>query len=303
MSGEMASASGDTLFRDSGSGGLPRRPQAPRTVAPWRRNRKGLDARDLWRFPGARAAAYAVIAYLYIPILVLVVLSFNASDSSLARWQGFTTHWYAMVAADNNMMSSIWSSLIVASCAAPIGTVIATLAALGTTRTRFRGKLAIEALIGLPLIVPDIVAAIAILLLFVMIGIKLGLVSLVLAHTVFAIPIAYLPIRARLEGLDPSLAEAAADLYATPWQSLRRIILPLIWPGILSGAMLAFIGSLGDVVISYFVSGPGSTTLPVYVFSMVRMGVTPTVNAVSALLVGASVSLLTLSYLLGRRSG
>jgi spermidine/putrescine transport system permease protein len=149
--------------------------------------------------------------------------------------------------------------------------------------------------------VPDIVAAIAILLFFVMVGIQLGLLSLVLAHTVFTIPIAYLPIRARLAGLDPALAEAAADLYANPWQSLRRIILPLIWPGILSGAMLAFIGSLGDVVVSYFISGPGSTTLPVYVFSMVRMGVTPTVNAVSTLLIAASASLLTLSYLLGRR--
>lgn len=303
MSGDAASASGDALFRAERANELPRRPRAPRASAPWRRNPKGLDARDLWRFPGTRAAAFAVIAYLYIPIVVLVVLSFNASDSSLARWQGFSTHWYAMVVADGNMMSSIWNSLIVASSAAPIGTVIATLAALGTTRTRFRGKLAVEALIGLPLIVPDIVAAIAILLFFVMIGIKLGLVSLVLAHTVFAIPIAYLPIRARLEGLDPSLAEAAADLYATPWQSLRRIILPLIWPGILSGVMLAFIGSLGDVVISYFVSGPGSTTLPVYVFSMVRMGVTPTVNAVSAMLIGASIFLLSLSYLLGRRSG
>jgi spermidine/putrescine transport system permease protein len=135
----------------------------------------------------------------------------------------------------------------------------------------------------------------------VFLGVRLGLSSLILAHTVFAIPIAYLPIRARLEGLDPSLAEAAADLYATPWQSLRRVILPLIWPGILSGVMLAFIGSLGDVVISYFVSGPGSTTLPVYIFSMVRMGVTPTVNAVSAILIAASISLLSLSYLLGRR--
>jgi spermidine/putrescine transport system permease protein len=258
-------------------------------------------ARDLWRFPGTRAVAFAVIAYLYAPILVLVVLSFNASDSSLARWEGFSTHWYAMVAADDNMLHAIRNSGIVACVATLVGTIIATCAALGTSRIRFRGQAIVEALIGLPLIVPDIVAAIAILLFFVMVGIKLGLLSLVLAHCVFAVPIAYLPIRARLEGLDPALAEAAADLYANPWQTLRRIILPLIWPGIVSGAMLAFIGSLGDVVVSYFVSGPGSTTLPVYVFSMVRMGVTPTVNAVSTLLIAASVSLLTVSYLLGRR--
>ena len=258
-------------------------------------------AGDLWRFPGTRAAAFAVLAYLYLPIVVLVVLSFNASDSSLARWEGFSTHWYAVAAADGNMVHSIEISLTVACIATLVGTIVATLAALATSRTRFRGQIAVEALLGLPLIVPDIVAAIAILLFFVMVGIGLGLSSLVLAHTVFTIPIAYLPIRARLEGLDPALAEAAADLYANPWQSLRRIILPLIWPGILSGAMLAFIGSLGDVVVSYFISGPGSTTLPVYVFSMVRMGVTPTVNAVSTLLIAASASLLTLSYLLGRR--
>ncbi|SDR48615.1 spermidine/putrescine transport system permease protein [Rhizobiales bacterium GAS113] len=258
-------------------------------------------ARDLWQFPGTRTAAYAVLAYLYVPILVLIVMSFNASDSSQARWEGFSTHWYAMVAADSNMLQALRNSAIVACVATLVGTVIATFAALGTARTRFRGQVAVEALIGLPLIVPDIVAAIAILLFFVMVGIKLGLLSLVLAHSVFAVPIAYLPIRARLEGLDPALAEAAADLYANPWQTLRRVILPLIWPGIVSGAMLAFIGSLGDVVVSYFVSGPGSTTLPVYVFSMVRMGVTPTVNAVSTLLIAASVSLLTVSYLLGRR--
>jgi spermidine/putrescine transport system permease protein len=259
------------------------------------------SAGELWRFPGTRAAAFAVLAYLYLPITVLIVLSFNASDSSLARWEGFSTHWYAVAAADENMVHAIEISLTVACAATLFGTVVATLAALATTRTRVRGQVAIEALLALPLVVPDIVAAIAILLFFVMVGVKLGLMSLILAHSVFTIPIAYLPIRARLEGLDPALAEAAADLYANPWQSLRRIILPLIWPGILSGAMLAFIGSLGDVVVSYFVSGPGSTTLPVYVFSMVRMGVTPTVNAVSTLLLAASASLLTLSYLLGRR--
>ncbi len=258
-------------------------------------------ASKLWRFPGARPTAFAVLAYLYIPIIVLVVLSFSAGDSSLGNWSGFSLRWYDIVLNDADMMRSVRNSLIVAVAATIIGTSIAVMAALATSRTHFRGQGATEAVIGLPLIVPDIVAAIAILLLFVAVGIPLGLFSLILAHCVFAIPIAYLPIRARLQGLDPSLAEAAADLYADPWRSFRRIILPLIWPGIVSGAMLAFIGSLGDVVVSYFVSGPGSTTLPVYVFSMVRMGVTPAVNAISALLIGVSVSLLTLSYLLGRR--
>jgi spermidine/putrescine transport system permease protein len=260
-----------------------------------------MRATELWRFPGTQATAYAVLVYLYLPIIVLVVLSFSAGDSSLARWEGFSTRWYGVIVKDGDMMRAVRNSLIIASIATVSGTVIATMAALGTARTRFSGQGTVEALIGLPLIVPDIVAAIAILLFFVLVGIQLGLVSLVLAHSVFAVPVAYLPIRARLDGLDPALAEAAADLYANRWASFRRIILPLIWPGIVAGAMLAFIGSLGDVVVSYFVSGPGSTTLPVYVFSMVRMGVTPTVNAISTLLIAASVIPLIVSYLLGLR--
>jgi len=256
---------------------------------------------DLWRFPGTRAAAIAALLYLYVPIVALVVLSFSAGDSSLARWQGFSFRWYIEVLNNSDMLRAIRNSLLVASAATIAGASIATMAALATSGPRFRLQAAIEALIGLPLIVPDIVAGIAILLFFVMVGIPLGVFSIMLAHTVFAIPFAYLPIRARLAGLDPALSEAAADLYATPWRTFRRIVLPLIWPGIAAGAMLAFISSLGDVVISYFVSGPGATTLPVYVFSMVRMGVTPAVNAISTLLMLASVAVLTVSYLLGRR--
>jgi spermidine/putrescine transport system permease protein len=256
---------------------------------------------DLQQFPGTRPVAFFVLAYLYVPIIVLVVLSFSAGDSSLSNWAGFSTRWYGAVAQDADMLRALRNSLIVATVATFTGTTIALLAALTTARTRFPGQGVVEAMLGLPLIVPDIVAAIAILLLFVAIGLPLGLISLMLAHTVFAIPVAYLPIRARLQGLDPSLVEAAADLYAGPWASFRRITLPLIWPGVVSGAMLAFIGSLGDVVVSYFVSGPGATTLPVYVFSMVRMGITPEVNAISTLLIAVSVALLTLSYVIGRR--
>jgi spermidine/putrescine transport system permease protein len=266
---------------------------ASRHFVPWRF--------DLWRFPGTRAVAVVALLYLYIPIVALIVLSFSAGDSSLARWSGFSLHWYADVLGNDDMLRAIRNSLVVAGFATVAGSSIATMAALATAGPRFRFQSGVEALIGLPLVIPDIVAGIATLLFFVMVGVPLGIVSIMLAHTVFAIPFAYLPIRARLNGLDPALAEAAADLYATPWRSFRRIVFPLIWPGIAAGAMLAFISSLGDVVISYFVSGPGATTLPVYVFSMVRMGVTPAVNAISTLLMLASIAVLTLSYLLGRR--
>jgi spermidine/putrescine transport system permease protein len=219
-------------------------------------------AGDLWHFPGTRAAALVVLFFLYMPIV---------------------------------------NSLVIATVATVAGTTIATMAALALARGSFRGKRTVQALLGLPLVVPEIVAAIALLLLFVLVGFRLGLVSVMVAHTTFTIPLAFLPIRARLADMDPSLTEAAADLYANEWQSFRRIVLPLIWPGIVAGAMLAFIASLGDFVLAFFVSGPGATTLPVYIFGMIRMGITPTVNAISTMLIVASVGFLSLSYLLGRR--
>ena len=139
------------------------------------------------------------------------------------------------------------------------------------------------------------------LLFFLALGLDLGLLTVLIAHTVFCIPFAYLPIRARLEGLDPRLAEAAADLYAGPFATFRRVTLPLIMPGVLSGAMLAFIVSLDDFVITFFVAGAGATTLPVYIFGLIRMGITPEVNAVSALMLLVSIAFVALSYWMGQR--
>ena len=242
----------------------------------------------------------AVLLFLYMPILALVVMSFNVGDS-LTIWSGFGLRWYEVVLNNDDMLRAIRNSMLVATIATVTGTTIATMAALVLAQGNFRGRRAVEGLIGLPLVVPEIVAAIAILLLFVLIGFRLGLVSVIVAHSTFTIPFAFLPIRARLADMDPSLAEAAADLYANGWQCFRRITLPLIWPGIAAGAMLAFIASLGDFVLAFFLSGPGATTLPVYIFGMIRMGITPTVNAISTMLILASVALLSLSYLLGRR--
>jgi spermidine/putrescine transport system permease protein len=255
---------------------------------------------DLWHFPGTRAMALLVLFFLYMPIVTLVVMSLNTGDS-LTIWSGFGLRWYGVVLDNDDMLRAIRNSLMIATVATVVGTTIATMAALALARASFRGQRAVQALIGLPLVVPEIVAAIAILLLFVLIGFRLGIVSVMVAHTTFTIPLAFLPIRARLADMDPSLAEAAADLYANEWQCFRRIVLPLIWPGIAAGAMLAFIASLGDFVLAFFVSGPGATTLPVYIFGMIRMGITPTVNAISTMLILASVALLSLSYLLGRR--
>ena len=251
----------------------------------------------LLHFPGAGIVAVCAFVFLYVPILVLVALSFSDSDS-LARWSGFSLRWYSEVATNEDMQRSLRNSATVAAFATPIATILATMAALAYAR---KARSPPETLLVLPLLVPEIVGGIAILLFFVLAGIPLGRISIILAHVVFLIPLAYLPIRARLEGLDPALAEAAADLHAPPWPTFRHIIFPLIAPGIAAGAMLAFIGSLGDVVISYFVSGPGATTLPVYVFGMVRMGVTPAVNAISTLLLTASVSIFIAATLITRR--
>jgi spermidine/putrescine transport system permease protein len=254
----------------------------------------------LWRMPAARVIGLAVILFLYLPILVLIALSFSADDS-LAGWSGFSLRWYRAVFDDDDMLAALRHSLIVAVAAMRFSTKPATNAAHALDRARFRFSRALEAVLGLPLVVPEIVAGIAVLLFFVLIGFRLGLISVIVAHIVLVIPLAYLPIRARLSGLDPSLKEAAADLYARPFASFRRVTLPLIWPGIAAGAMLAFIGSLGDVVVSYFVAGPGATTLPVYVFAMVRMGVSPEVNAASTLLLLVSIAVFSLASLISRR--
>ncbi len=256
----------------------------------------------LWRFTGVRATAALFFAYLYLPIVILVVLSFNENRQA-TLWTGFSMQWYGVVLGNDNIMRAAYNSLIVATCAMLAATFMATLAALGMARYRFRGQNAVAGLITLPLVVPEIVTAVATLLFFVLVGLRLGLMTVILAHTVFCIPFAYLPIRARLEGMDRNLVEAAADLYATPLQAFRRVTLPLLWPGILSGAMLAFIISLDDFVITYFVAGAGATTLPIYIFGMIRIGITPEVNAVSSLMLVISIVFVSASFLVGRMRG
>ncbi len=255
--------------------------------------------RPLWRFAGVRPMAALFFAYLYLPIAVLLALSFNENRIATI-WTGFSTHWYAVVLDNDDMLRAAFNSLVIATVASLCGTVLATLAAIGTGGGRFRGESAVAGVIAMPLVVPEIVTAVATLLFFVLIGFKLGLLTVMVAHTVFCIPFAYLPIRARLEGMDPTLGYAAADLYANEWQAFRRVTLPLLWPGILSGAVLAFIISLDDFVISYFVAGAGATTLPIFIFGMIRIGVTPEVNAVSALMLVVSIALVSLSWLIGR---
>jgi len=256
------------------------------------------------RLPGFTATAVGVFVCLYLPILMLVVYSFNAGKS-VAGFEGFSLQWYVKAWQNDQVIDATLRSLTIAAAAAMISTVVATMAALGTTRRRaFRGQTFIYVMINQPLMVPEIVTAVALLILFASVKVATGyqgLGYLILAHSAFCIPFAYLPIRARLEGMDLTLETAAADLYASPWHAFRRVTLPLLFPGILAGLMLAFVTSLDDVVITLFVKSAGQDTLPTYMLGVLRREATTEIYAISTVLLGLTVVLLTLFFLLTRK--
>ncbi len=256
------------------------------------------------RLPGVATTAYLSLAFLYIPILVVIVFSFNA-NSLITVWHGFTTDWYVKAFENEDLRRATLNSMIVAAGATFFSTIIALMAAIGMRGRLPRGLAgSSQLMMTLPLLIPEIVIAVATMTFFALIGLsklEIGVGQVLIAHTVFCVPFAYSPIRARLETLQPSLFEAAADLYATPWHAFRRVTLPLMLPGITSGAMLAFITSLDDFIITQMVAPPGSMTLPVYIYSMVRKGITPEINAVSAILLVISILLVVSSYVINQR--
>jgi len=229
-----------------------------------------MTRRDQKRYPGFGAVTWACMIFLYAPLIVIALYSFN-EIRSITVWGGFSLHWYAKAFNNELIQRATWNSLIVAVCAASMATLLATAAALGIIRyRRFRAREACIGVINLPLMVPEIVTAIASLVFFVLVGIPLGFGSIILAHTVFCIPFAYLPIAARLEGIEYYYEEAAGDLYADPGRAFRYVLLPMLMPGVLAGFMLAFIISLDDFIITNFVAGPGASTLPLAIYGMVR---------------------------------
>jgi len=256
------------------------------------------------RLPGFNPIAGLVFVGLYLPIIILVIYSFNAGRS-VAGWEGFSLHWYGVAWENDAVKAATIRSLYLAASAAVISTVLATLAALGTTRRKaFGGQTFIYVMINQPLMVPEVVSAVALLIFFAMIKQAAGYAgmgSLVAAHSAFCIPFAYLPIRARLEGMDTTLETAASDLYASNWQAFRFVTLPLLLPGIFAGMMLAFVTSLDDVVITVFVKSAGQDTLPTYMLGQIRRQVTAEINAISAVLLALTVLLLTLFVLLTRK--
>jgi spermidine/putrescine transport system permease protein len=225
--------------------------------------------------------------YMYLPILVLGVYSFNQSAYS-AGWQGFTLKWYAKLLHDGRILRSLQNSLVVALSAVAISAVLGTLMAVGLARYRFPGKGLYRGVAYLPLIVPDIAIAVATLVFLAAIGIPLSLWTIVAAHVVFCLAYIALVVSSRLSQLDPHLEEAALDLGATPTQAFMQVLLPELAPAILAGCLLSFVLSMDDFLIASFTAGTGSTTLPMEIFSRIRTGVKPDINALSVLLILAS---------------
>lgn len=251
-----------------------------------------------------RTALVLGLGFLYAPIAVLVAYSFNASNL-VTVWGGFSVRWYGALFADAPLIASAWVSLQVAVLASLLATLLGTLAALAFERHgQFRGRALFTGLVYGPMVMPEVMIGLSLLLTFIGIGVDRGVATIVIAHATFCTGFVAVVVGARLRGLDRSLEEAAADLGAGPWRVLTTITLPLLAPAIVAGALLAFTLSLDDLVIASFVSGPGATTLPMRLYSQVRLGVNPEINAASTLLVAlVSVAVLAASWLTARRGG
>ena len=244
---------------------------------------------------------WVVFLFLYLPILVLVAYSFSGS-STVGIWGGFSFQWYRQMFGNEALMDSLRNSLVVALVSTVVATVLGTAAGIAIDRyRRWLGRRTFDALLYLPVIIPDVTMAIMLLLWFTTINLALGLSTIIISHIAFNISFVAIVVRSRLAHLDPSLEEAAMDLYASRWKTFRRVTLPLIMPGVLGGALLALTLSLDDVVITQLVQGPGATTLPVFVFGLIKRSVTPEINAVSTVMLVASMVLVFVSLGFQRR--
>lgn len=252
------------------------------------------------RWPNLLLSAYGwlFLIFIYVPILLIAAFSFNANPVNMMIWQGFTLDWYRTifgfptklneltlyVESTNQLYKAVLNSLTVASITTAVSTVFGTAIALAVARFRFRLRGFYRALMFMPMIMPDIILGIALLIFFVSFGFGLGLHSIVIGHTTFLSSYVFIIVSARLADMDETLEEASADLGADGWTTFRRVTLPMIAPGVIGGAMLAFIISMDDLVITYFISGVDSTTLPVHIYGMLRRGIKPEINAIATVM-------------------
>jgi spermidine/putrescine transport system permease protein len=243
--------------------------------------RAGKKVLPVGHYRGLGGWTICFFIFLYLPIVVLIFYSFNA-NRMVMNWGGFGIDWYIKAFQNEDIQKAVWNSLVVATVSTIFATAIATIGALVLARGgNFR---------------------VAVLIFFSAIGLNWGLGNVIIAHVTFCIPFAFMPIRARLEGMDTSLEQAARDLYASEWETFRYVTVPLLMPGIVAGAMLAFVISMDDFIITLMVGGAGSTTLPVYIYSMIRRGLTPEINAVSTVLLLVSIGIVTAYWVVSRKS-
>jgi len=236
-------------------------------------------------------AAILAYVFLYAPLAIVVVYSFN--DSRLnAQWVGFTLDWYRKLFADEEMLIAARNSLLIGVVASAVSTVLGTMAGFAMYRYKLR---LLPIMVVAPIAIPEILMGVSLLIFFVAINLTLGLVSITLAHIAFCIGFVAIVVRSRLAGMDESLVEAARDLGATPWRAFRLITLPLFMPGVIAGALMAFTLSIDDFVVTYFTAGADALTLPLKIYTMVKISVTPEVNAVSTLLMLLTLALIVLA--------
>ena len=258
---------------------------------------------DIKAFPGFKAITILCLLVLYAPLVIVTIYSFNASQS-ITVWEGISGRWYVDVFTgpeSGKFKEAARNSFIIAIVAAITSTTIATLAATAMVRGgKFKLRAVSFGLISLPLMVPEIVTAVATLIFFNSIGFDRGLLTILMAHIAFCIPFAYLPISARMQGVEDTYEQAAMDLYATKKQAFTKILLPLMMPGIISGFLLAFIVSLDDFIITNLVKGAGVETLPTAIFGSVKQGLKPNIMAISTMLLGVSVVMVTISYFVSK---
>ena len=240
-----------------------------------------------------------VYAFLYLPIIVLIVNSFNANKFGM-KWGGFTTKWYETLVNNDSLMQAAWHSLNVAIFSATAATVIGSLTAVALFRYTFKGKGAVNGMLFVVMMSPDIVMAISLLALFLVLGAQLGFFTLLIAHITFCLPFVVVTVYSRLNGFDVKMLEAAKDLGASEWVILKQIILPLAKPAVAAGWLLSFTLSLDDVIISSFVTGPTYEILPFKIYSMVKVGISPEVNALATVMLIVSLFLVVISQLLAR---
>lgn len=244
--------------------------------------------------------SWLMIIFLYLPIAILILYSFNESRIN-AVWNGFTWKWYISLFENRQVMQALTNSLTIGLISSVLATVLGTAASIGIKHYTLRWRNVVNGLIYLPIVIPEIMLGLALLVLFSQMKMDLGKATLIMAHTTFSIPFVMVIISARLADMGKELEEAAQDLGATPWQTMRYVILPLIMPGIVAGFLMAFTLSLDDFIISFFVAGPNSTTLPLYIYGLVKRGVSPEVNALSTLLIVSTVLLVIVAELFRRK--